>query len=82
MFNRSSAISVASCKMSCPTAANVESNLAFTFARFVDCTTTVTEASFTAISAEFAESEGKRTIFIARGVICVIRRILGARTRV
>ena len=68
--------------MSCPTASNVGSNLDFTSVPFADYTMIEIKASFTAISVEFAGSEEKRTISTVCGVICAIRRILGARTRV
>lgn len=66
--------------MSSLTAANVGSSLDFTFARFVDCMMIEIRGNFTAICAGFVGQEDKRSIFTVRGVICAIRKTLGART--
>lgn len=66
--------------MSSLIAANVGSSLDFTFARFVDCMMIEIRGNFTAICAGFVGQEEKRSIFTVRGVICAIRKTLGART--
>ncbi|KAJ7392492.1 hypothetical protein OS493_012158 [Desmophyllum pertusum] len=82
MFNKSSAISAVNCKMSCHIVRNVGSGLAFTFVPLAVCTMIGTRANFTATSAEFVASVGKKTIFIVQGVTCVIQTILRVHTSV
>lgn len=66
--------------MSSLTAESAGSSLDFTFARFVDCMMIEIRGNFTAICAGFVGQEEKRSIFTVRGVICAIRKTLGART--